>query len=129
MPSLRSWIEPRVGSIVVGLPDEPARNARPDAMNDNRLSRRISERVTVAGGELVDYVKQLIAEGNVRRLIIRKPGGAPLMEIPLTAGVAVGGALTLLAPVIAALGAMAALLAKVEVDIVRNGDDDPDLLP
>jgi hypothetical protein len=98
-------------------------------MNDNRLSSRISERVTVAGGELVDYVKQLIAEGNVRRLIIRKPGGTPLIEVPLTAGVAVGGALTLLAPVIAALGAMAALLAKVEVDIVRNGDDDPDLLP
>jgi len=100
-------------------------------MNDNRLSRRISERVTVAGSELVDYVKEIIAEGNVRRLIIRKPGGAPLMEIPLTAGVAVGGALTLLAPVLAALGAMAALLAKVEVDIVRSGDgeDDPDLLP
>jgi hypothetical protein len=51
------------------------------------------------------------------------------MEVPLTAGVAVGGALTLLAPVIAALGAMAALLAKVEVDVVRDGDDDPDLLP
>jgi len=98
-------------------------------MSDRNFSRRVSERVTVAGNELVTYVKQLVAEGNVRRLIIRKPGGAPLMEIPLTAGVAVGGALTLLAPVIAALGAMAALLAKVEVDIVRDGDDDPDLLP
>lgn len=86
--------------------------------------RGITERVTVAGGELVDYVKQLIAEGNVRRLIIRKPGGATLMEIPLTAGVAVGGALTILAPVIAALGAMAAWITKFEIDIVRKRDKD-----
>jgi hypothetical protein len=109
-------------------------------MSDDSLPRRITEHVTVAGHELVAYVKGLIAEGNIRRLIIRKPGGDPLMEIPLTAGVAVGGALTLLAPVIAALGAMAALLTKVQVDIVRNdgdvsdsddgGDKDhPDALP
>lgn len=93
--------------------------------------RGITERVTVAGGELVGYVKQLIAEGNVRRLIIRKPGGDTLIEVPLTAGVAVGGALTVLAPIIAALGAMAALIAKFELDIIRSpGDDDkPDALP
>jgi hypothetical protein len=97
----------------------------------------MTERVSVAGNELVDYVKQLIAEGNVRRLIIRKPGGATLIEIPLTAGVAVGGALTLLAPIIAALGAMAALIAKFEIDIQRfdehqdprKDQNDPDVLP
>ncbi|NBC48738.1 MAG: DUF4342 domain-containing protein [Gammaproteobacteria bacterium] len=91
--------------------------------------RGISERVSVAGSELVDYVKQLIAEGNVRRLIIRKPGGATLMEIPLTAGVAVGGALTVLAPVLAALGAMAAWVTKFEIDIVRKRDHDDDPPP
>jgi len=87
----------------------------------------IPERVTVAGNELVDYVKGLISEGNVRRLIIRRPGGATLMEVPLTAGVAVGGVLTVLAPVIAALGAMAAWVAKFEIDIVRGpgGGDHP----
>lgn len=88
----------------------------------------ITERVTLAGSELVDYVKQLIAEGNVRRLIIRKPGGDTLMEVPLTAGVAVGGALTVLAPIIAALGAMAALMTKFEIDIERppeKAHDDP----
>ena len=71
------------------------------------------------GGELVDRVKELIKEGNVRRLIIKKQDGILLMEIPLTAGVAVGGVFTILAPVLAALGAMAALLAKVKVEIVR----------
>jgi hypothetical protein len=89
-------------------------------MNDNRDNRSITERVSVAGGELVETVKRLIAEGNVRRLIIRKPGGDPVMDIPLTAGVAVGGVLTVLAPFIAALGAIAALVAKVEIDIERS---------
>ena len=82
------------------------------------------ERITIAGSELVDYVKRLISEGNVRRLIIRKPDGDVLMEVPLAAGIAVSGALTLMAPVLAALGAMAALVAKVQVEIVRRDDDD-----
>lgn len=88
-------------------------------MNDNRDNRSITERVTVAGSELVETVKRLIAEGNVRRLIIRKPSGEPVMDIPLTAGVAVGGFVTVLAPLIAALAAIAALVVKVEIDIER----------
>jgi len=91
-------------------------------MNDDRKDTNISERVTVAGNELVDYVKGMIEEGNVRRLIIRKPGGDVLLEVPLTAGIAVSGALALMAPVFAALGAMAALVAKVQVEIVRSDD-------
>jgi hypothetical protein len=53
-------------------------------------------------------------------LIIRTPDDEMLLEVPLTAGVVVGGALTLLAPVLAALGAMAALLTRVKVEIVRT---------
>ncbi|MGB5833376.1 MAG: DUF4342 domain-containing protein [Thiohalocapsa sp.] len=79
----------------------------------------ITERFSIAGNELVSFVKGLIADGNVRRLIIRRPSGETLIEVPLTTGVAVGGALTLLAPVIAAIGAMAALIAKFEVDVER----------
>jgi hypothetical protein len=88
-------------------------------MSSDKPSKTITERFSVAGGELVDFVKKLIADGNVRRLIIRRPSGEALIEIPLTAGVAVGGALTLLAPVIAAVGAIAALIAKFEVDVER----------
>ena len=80
--------------------------------------------VTGAPGEVKDYVKGLIEGGNVRKLIIRKPDGDTLLEVPLTAGLAVSGALTLMAPVFAAIGALAALVAKVQVDIIRN--DDPD---
>ena len=92
-------------------------------MNDEWKGGKITERVTIAGAELVEYVKGLIEEGNVRRLIIRKPDGDVLLEVPLSAGIAVSGALTLMAPVLAALGAMAALVAKVQVEIVRSDDD------
>ncbi|MGA7981939.1 MAG: DUF4342 domain-containing protein [Chromatiaceae bacterium] len=92
-------------------------------MNDDKRPRSVTEEVTLAGSELVDYVKRLITEGNVRRLIIRKPDGQVLVEVPLAAGIAVSGALTLMAPVLAALGAMAALVAQVRVEIVRAGGD------
>lgn len=95
-------------------------------MNDEEKGTNITERVTVAGAELVDYVKGLIKEGNVRRLIIRKPDGDVLLEVPLSTGIAVSGALALMTPVLAAIGAMAALVVKVEVDIVRGGDADKD---
>jgi hypothetical protein len=78
-----------------------------------------TENIEVAGSELVDRTKELIAEGNVRRLIIRNQDDEKMLEVPLTTGVVVGGAFTLLAPVLAALGAMAALLARVKVEVVR----------
>ncbi len=80
------------------------------------------EEFEIAGNQLVDRVKELIAEGNVRRLIIRAPDDHILMEIPLTASVVVGGAVTILAPVLAALGALAALIAHVKIQVVRNGN-------
>jgi hypothetical protein len=52
--------------------------------------------------------------------IIRNQEDEVLLEVPLTAGVAVGGVMTLIAPVLAALGAMAALLTHVKVEIVRT---------
>jgi len=84
-----------------------------------------TEEIEVAGSELVGCVKDLIQEGNVCRLIIRNPNDDVLLEVPLTTGIAVGGVVTLLAPVGAALGALAALLAKVKVGVVRTtGEED-----
>ena len=79
-----------------------------------------SEELWVMGSDLVKKLKEIIKEGNVRKIILIKEDGETLFEIPLTAGVAVGGALTLLAPVLAAVGAMAALLTKVKVRIIRT---------
>ena len=81
-----------------------------------------TEELTLDAGEVVGKVKELIAQGNVRRLIIRKPSDEVLFEIPLTAGVAVGGAAILLAPVLAAVGALAAVLAEVKIQVVRVGE-------
>ena len=91
--------------------------------------RTITEEINVRGGELVDKVKALIAEGNVRRLVVRRPTGEALVEIPLTVGASIAGLLTLMAPVLAALGAMAALIADFRVQIVRDADAQPTQLP
>lgn len=93
-------------------------------MSKDKHEQPVSEKITLSGTQLVEYVKQLIAAGNVRRLIIRKPDDEILLEVPLTAGVAVGGALTAMAPVLAALGAMAALLTQVKVEIVHTDRSD-----
>jgi hypothetical protein len=83
-----------------------------------------TEHIEIAASELVQRTKELIEEGNVRRLIIRNQDGEVLLEVPLTTGVAVGGVVTILAPVLAALGAMAALLTHVKVEIVRTKGGD-----
>lgn len=84
------------------------------------------EVIDVYAKDLVERVKELIKAGNVRRLIIRKPGGDVLLEIPLTAGVAVGSVMTLFAPVLAAVGAMAALLTMVKIEVVRVKGENED---
>jgi hypothetical protein len=81
--------------------------------------RTFIEELELDSARLVGEVKRLIQAGNVRRLIIRGAEGNLLLEIPLTAGVAVGGVLTLFAPILAAVGALAALVARVKLQIVR----------
>jgi hypothetical protein len=91
----------------------------PDDVDNDR-----SEDIVVRGAELVERIKSIVQEGNVRRLVISRPDGEALLEIPLTVGVVAGGGLVLIAPVLAALGAVAALLAEVKVRIIRDGGDD-----
>ncbi len=83
-----------------------------------------TEEIQVKGSELLGKIKELIKQGNIRKLILLKENGEVLFELPLTAGVAVGGALALMAPVLAAIGAMAALLTNVKVRIIRDEDGD-----
>lgn len=72
----------------------------------------------VKGEDLLKKVKSIIHEGNVRRIIIKNEEGKTFMEIPLTIGV-VG---TILAPVFAAVGALAALVANFTIEIERKED-------
>lgn len=82
--------------------------------------KHFTEQVEVAGNQLVDRVKALVEEGNVRRIRIINPEGNVMMEIPLTIGVAGGAALLWLTPLLAAIGAIAALVARVTIEIVRE---------
>jgi hypothetical protein len=88
-------------------------------------NRKFADEISVRGTELVEKVKELIQEGNVRRLVVRRSSGEILVEIPLTAGVGIAGLLTLMAPVLAALGAMGALIADFRVQIERDDEADP----
>ncbi len=82
------------------------------------------EEIEIAAGELITRVKELIKEGNIRRLIIKDDKGKTILEIPLHAGVAIGGIITLTAPLLAVLGAVAGVLAKVKIEIVREGNQE-----
>lgn len=80
------------------------------------MSTRHKEDFRVNGEELVDKVKQLINEGNIRRIIIKNKSGKTLIEIPLTIGV-VGA---VLAPILAAVGAIAALITECTITVIRE---------
>jgi hypothetical protein len=76
------------------------------------------EEFRVSGEKMVGKVKELVHEGNIRRVIIKDAEGKTLIEIPLTIGVV--GAVLL--PVWAALGAIAALAAELTIVIERVED-------
>ena len=76
--------------------------------------RTFWESIKSEGGEAAEKLKQLVREGNVRRVVV-KQGSRTVAEFPLTAGV-VG---TLLAPVLAAIGALVALLNDCSIEVER----------
>ncbi|MCW6049874.1 DUF4342 domain-containing protein [Microcoleus sp. A2-C5] len=78
------------------------------------------EELKINGEDLVAKVKELIHEGNIRRIIIKNEEGRILVEVPLTVGV-VGGVIgAALFPVIAAVGAIGALVAHMTIIIERK---------
>ena len=81
-----------------------------------------SEEISVGGRQLVALIESLLAKGNVRRLLVVNSNGKVLFEATLTAGVAVAGVFAILAPMLTALGALAALLTEVRVKIIYIGD-------
>ncbi len=78
-----------------------------------------TEEFHINGDAVVSKVKELINEGNIRRIILKNEEGHTLIEIPLTAGVAVGAAVTWLLPLWAAIGAIAALIAHFTIVVER----------
>ncbi|HOB53907.1 MAG TPA: DUF4342 domain-containing protein [Acidobacteriota bacterium] len=83
---------------------------------DDRRSR--TEEFRLDGSELLDKIKELIHQGNIRRITIKNESGQTMLEIPLTLGL-VGAALL---PVLAAVGALAALVTRCSIVVEKIGD-------
>ena len=79
-----------------------------------------TEEYRVDGDEVVKKIKDLVHEGNIRRLIIKNEDGKKLIEVPLTIGVV--GAVLL--PVWAAIGAIAAVVTSCTIEVERVDEDE-----
>lgn len=109
--------------------DEYTGRRRPDDRRDDSARERAGtsggqdqtrEEHRVPGERLLETVKKIVREGNVRRITIRNEDGKTLLEIPLTIGLA--GAW--LAPTFAAVGAVAALVTNCSIVVERAPDED-----
>lgn len=85
------------------------------------MPETFKESFKVTGAQLIDKMKKLVHEGNVRRVII-KQDERTIVEFPLTVGV-VGA---MLAPVLAAVGAVAALVTECTIEVERTADETSD---
>ncbi|WP_412062585.1 DUF4342 domain-containing protein [Rubrivirga sp. IMCC45206] len=83
-----------------------------------------AEELKVASNQVVDKVRELIEDANVKRITIQREGKV-LLEIPLTVGVGAGAAALLLNPVLSAVGALAALVSDITLVIERTDDAPP----
>jgi hypothetical protein len=90
-------------------------------MNDEPRTQEF----TLNGDEVVHKVRELIHEGNIRRLIIKNEDGRTMFEVPLTIGI-VGAALL---PVFAAIGAAAALATRCTIVVERDPEPSTEASP
>ena len=87
-------------------------------MSSDEENIRVEE-FEVSGDEVIAKIKELVHEGNVRRISLQDKDGNTMIEVPLTIGVAAGVAGVLVAPVLAAIGAIAALVARLKIVVER----------
>ena len=80
------------------------------------MSENFKETFSLKGEQILNKIKELIEEGNVRKISIHDKSGKELMSFPLSIGV-VGA---LLAPVLAAIGALAALIGECSISVERE---------
>jgi hypothetical protein len=88
-------------------------------MNEEKKEERSRiEEFRLTGGEILNKVKEIIQQGNARRIILKDEQGKTFLEIPLTVGV-VGA---IVAPILAAVGAIAALASNLTIIVVKTDD-------
>lgn len=90
-----------------------------DRTNDARKKAdKALQEIRVKGNQLVDRVREVLEEGNARRILVKKDGRT-VMEFPLSVGVGGAAAAILLSPTLAALGAFASLASDIHVVVER----------
>lgn len=98
-------------------PPEPVTSVEAEVQSEPKI--RIEE-FKINGEELVKKVRELIQQGNTRRLILKNEDGQILIEIPLTFGV-VGGVIgTAMFPMLAAVGAIGAMVARLTLVVEKK---------
>jgi Domain of unknown function (DUF4342) len=78
--------------------------------------------IEVAGRDLVEQIQELVRQGNARRVTVHAEDGHELLSVPLTVGVALGGLVTLSAPVLAGLGALAAMVSHARLVVTHEAE-------
>ena len=81
-----------------------------------------TEEYSVSADDAVKKIKEVLDEGNVRRIIVQTDEGKTLIEFPLTIGVAAAAGVLLLAPLLAAVGALAAIVTDLRI-VVEKVDE------
>ena len=93
------------------MPDTPETETSP--------RRSFTREIEVAGEDLIRRIRELAADSRVRRVRVIEPDGDIALEIPLAYGAIGAGAVVIAAPVLAVLGTLAALVAKVRIQITE----------
>ena len=86
--------------------------------DEKKQGKTTREEFRLNGGEILNKVKEIIHQGNVRRIILKDEQGKTFLEIPLTVGV-VGA---IVAPILAAVGAVAALASNLTIIVEKTED-------
>jgi len=99
-----------------------------DHDDPGKPGRTLFEEIEVTGSQLIDKIKDLIREGNVRRLRVRAGDGFTL-DLPMTVGALAGGVVVLTAPWLAVIGVIAAMISQVKIEIEREVPAAPETPP
>jgi phage terminase large subunit-like protein len=107
--------------VTEGVIDMTGSDEQPEVETaEESRPQTVFEEIEVEGKHLVERVKELLHEGNIRTLRIKDKKGKYLLEIPLSVGVVAGGVFALAAPWAVALSALAGFVADVKIEIARE---------
>ncbi|NLD56462.1 MAG: DUF4342 domain-containing protein [Burkholderiaceae bacterium] len=94
----------------------------------HRNGKTFQETIDVAGSKLIEEIKRLVREGNVRRIRLYSADKDFTLQVPLTIGAVAGGVLVIGAPWLAILGVIAAMVTKVKIEVEREVVPDAEIV-